>query len=193
MMSIQTPIGIFSSKRLLQVGTDCWNHFQAVRQENYEGHVGIMLQRIEDFLFFGKDETYLIKSIPKFLCICKEIGVKLLAEKSNLFYRQVKFCGRIISTQGVEYHPQHFNSMVKILRPSKAHESKQFLFVTNWMRNAIPAYAERIAPLKLLLEDTYKITVKGTKNAVINITITNSWGTEHDTAFDDIKKNSLLP
>ena len=55
------------------------------------------------------------------------------------------------------------------------------------MRNSIPEYAKRIEPLHDLLESCYKKAGKRTKRALRNLSLSNSWGTEHDTAFATIK------
>ena len=44
MMSIQTPLGVYSSNRLLQGGYDSGNHFQAVIAEKFQERVQKMLQ-----------------------------------------------------------------------------------------------------------------------------------------------------
>lgn len=51
MMSIQTPIGVYSSRRLGQGGSDSENHFQAVLGEKFEGRVKNLLQWLDYFLF----------------------------------------------------------------------------------------------------------------------------------------------
>ena len=56
MMSIQSPVGVYSSRRLLQGGTDAGNHFQAVLQDKFDGRVDKMLQWLDDFLFYASNE-----------------------------------------------------------------------------------------------------------------------------------------
>lgn len=102
MMQIQTPIGVYSSRRLLQGGSDSGNHFQAVLQQKFDERVDNMLQWIEDFLFYAKDETELLNTIESFLSVCSEIGIKVSAEKPNLFSRKFQVCGRVISAEGIQ-------------------------------------------------------------------------------------------
>ena len=66
MMTIQTPIGVYSSKRLLQGRTDSGNHFQAVLQEKFHGRVNNMLQWSDDILFYAKDEQALRDNMEEF-------------------------------------------------------------------------------------------------------------------------------
>jgi len=187
MMSIQTPIGVYSSKRLLQGGTDSGNHFQAVLQEKFDGRVKDFLQWIDDFLFYAKNEKELLDNLEAFFRVCLEVGIKIHAEKCNFFTKEATFCGRIITAQGVQYHPRNFDALVSMNKPTKADELQQLLCATNWMRNSIPAYATVIAPLHHLMESAYKKAGKRTKLAVRKISIDNEWGAEHDSAFNLIK------
>ena len=187
MMSIQTPIGVYSSRRLLQGGTDSGNHFQAVLQQKLNGRVEKYLQWIDDFLFYGKNEAELLDSLEAFFTVCNEVGIKVHAEKGSFFGKQATFCGRIINAQGVQYHPRHFESLLAMNKPTTAAELQQLLCATNWMRSSIPSYAETIAPLHILMEKAYSKAGKRTKHAVRKISLANEWGANHDAAFASIK------
>ena len=77
MMSIQTPAGIYTPRRVLQGGTDSANHFQAVRRDNLEGRVSRMLQWIDEFLLHAPNEVKLLEDIAEFLAVCEEFGFKV--------------------------------------------------------------------------------------------------------------------
>ena len=188
MMSIQTPLGVYSSKRLLQGGCDSGNHFQAVLAEKFEGRVDKMLQWIDDFLFYARNENELLLNLKCFFKVCQEIRLKIHAEKTSLFAREVQFCGRIISADGLQYQPRHYESVIGMRTPTMASELQQFVCATNWMRNSIPSYSQRIAPLHQLLETFYTRAGKRTKRALRNLSLSNSWGATHDSAFADIKQ-----
>ena len=188
MMSIQTPVGVFSSRRLLQGGTDAGSHFQAVLQETFDGRVEKLLQWIDDFLFYAASEKELLDNIDSFLQVCSEIGLKIHAEEITLFATTVQFCGHEISKNGIQYHPRNFESIISMRNPTLASELQQFICANNWMRNSIPAYTQRIAPLHDLLESCYKKAGKRTKQALRKLSIITSWGAIHDAAFADIKE-----
>lgn len=103
-MSIQTPIGVYSSRRLSQGGCDCGNHCRAVLSHKFDGRVKEMLQWLDGFLSYAKSEDELFTNIESFLTVCKEIRLEVNAEKSTLFANEVQFCGRISSQQSVQYH-----------------------------------------------------------------------------------------
>ena len=189
MMSIQTPIGVYSSRRLLQGGSDSGNHFQAVLGERFEGRVKNILQWLDDFLLYAKSEEDLLSEVESFLQVCEKINLKIHAEKSNFFSKRVQFCGRIITPEGIQYHPRHFDSLVSMKKPTMARELQQLLCATNWMRSSIPNYSKVIEPLHTLMENAYaKSGGKRTKRAIRNLSITNEWGATHDEAFTTIIK-----
>ena len=187
MMSIQTPAGVFTPDRLLQGGSDSGNHLQAELQHRFSS-IKKLLQWIDDFLLHAQTEVELIDILEEFFRICKAINLKMHAKKTTLFCKEVTFCGRIISADGIRHHPRHFESLVSMKRPKMAHELQQLLCATIWMRTSLPNYAAVIAPLHDLLEQVYAKTGKRTKTAIRKQTLDNLWGREHDEAFHNIKQ-----
>ena len=110
MMSIQTPIGVYAYRRLVQRGSDSGNNFQAVLGEKFQGRVKNLIQWLEDFLFYSRDEEGILNDIREFLQACEEINLKVHAEKLNFFSKRVQFCGLIITPEDIQYHPRHFDS-----------------------------------------------------------------------------------
>ena len=82
MIPIQTPIGIYLSRRLLQGGSDSGNHFQAVLSEKFQNPVKNMVRWLDDFLSYSKYEHGLMDNIEAYLHVCRDIGFKVHAEKS---------------------------------------------------------------------------------------------------------------
>ena len=186
--SIQTPIGVYTPTRILQGGTDSGNHYQAVTSEKFsQAGVHKILQWLDDFLIYSTDENELLEIIQKFFQVCSEFGFKVHAKKSKLFTKRVKFCGRILTAEGIQYDPRHFSALLDMKTPVFGSELQQLVCATNWMRNAIPDYARIIDPLHKLMEECYKRAGKRTKRAVRKLRIDGLWGAEHDSAFMCIK------
>lgn len=57
--------------------------------------------------------------------------------------------------------------------PTTAGELCQYLNAVAWMRNAIPHFAERVAPLYKLLEAAYTKSRKRTKRSIASITLSS--------------------
>ena len=69
-------------------------------QDKFDGRVDKMLQWLDDFLFYANSKKELLDNIESFLRVCKEIRLKVHAEKLTFFSKEVQFCGRIISSEG---------------------------------------------------------------------------------------------
>lgn len=109
------------------------------------------------------------------------------AEKTELFLREAKFCGRLITADGVRPDPRKLDSILNMHTPSTGAELQQLLTATNWMRTSIPSYAELTAPLHPRMDRVYTAVGNRTKRAVSKFSLASSWGTAHDHAFDKIK------
>lgn len=86
MLSIQTPLGVSSSKRLLQGGKDSGNHFQAVVSEKFEPHITKMNQWLDDFLLYASTKTELLDNIENFFIVCTDVGLKVHAKKIPILH-----------------------------------------------------------------------------------------------------------
>ena len=86
---------------------------------------------MDDFQFHAANEEELLHNIKSFLEVCQEIGLKIRAEKSTFFARKVQFCGRIISADGLQYHPRYYDSVISMRTTTMANELQQFVCATN--------------------------------------------------------------
>eukprot|EP00171_Calliarthron_tuberculosum_P003750 IDg3750t1 len=86
----------------------------------------------------------------------KQYGFKLHAEESCLFTRNVMFCVRVLTLDGVQCDPRHFNSLLEMNKPVFGDQLQQLICATKWMHNSIPACAQIIAPLHNYMESFYK-------------------------------------
>lgn len=188
-MSIQTPLGVFTPRRVLQGSTDAGSHFQASTAKVFECVSANMLQWLDDFLLHAKDEGTLIDILETYFARCREFGLKIHAEKTKLFLRETKFCGRIIDGEGIRFDPRSLDALLNMHRPEKAGDLLQFICATSWMRNSIPEYATTIAPLHEIMELCYRKAKKRTKRAVRKISLSGLWGRDHDCAFQQIKNS----
>lgn len=186
-MSIMTHVGIFSPTRTLQGGSDSGCYFHDVTRDKFAGRVHKLVQWIDDYLLHEEDEGKLLDALDEFLTICEEWGFRVHALKSHFFLTRAKFCGRILSDGKVTYDPRNLDALLKMRQPKRADELQQLLCAANWMRNAIPSFAELIAPLHTALDKVCEGMEKRTKRALAKLDISTNWGHEQDCAFDKLK------
>lgn len=63
MLTIQTPLGTYSSTRPMQGSTDADNHFQTVTQKLFLHKVPRLLQWLGDFLVHSNSEHQLLEEL----------------------------------------------------------------------------------------------------------------------------------
>lgn len=120
--SIQKLFGIYSPTGTLKGGTDSGNLLQSVTREKFEGKVQRMLQWLDDFLTHAEDEEELLSDIITFLEVWAEAVFKVNPKKSCFFIKKVKFCRRIISSEGVQFDPRSFEAVVAMKPPRMENE-----------------------------------------------------------------------
>jgi hypothetical protein len=134
-----------------------------------------------------RSEDQLLTLLGKYFRKCAEVGLKVHAEKCDLFAREVKFCGRIIDGEGTRFDPSRLETLKQMKRSTKAGDLLQFNCATNWMRYSIPNYSQTMSPLQESMETVYKAKGKRTRRAVANYDITDLWGGDAEAAFKTIQ------
>jgi RNase H-like domain found in reverse transcriptase/Reverse transcriptase (RNA-dependent DNA polymerase) len=186
-MSIQTPLGVHTPTRTLQGSTDAGNNFQASTSEVFRTMHDHLLQWIDDFVLHATTEQELLDLLEEYFRTCDKVGLKIHAQKSSLFAKEVKFCGRIIDGDGIRFDPSRLETLLNMQRPTKAGDLLQFNCATNWMRSSIPNYSHTMAPLQDLMEKVYKAKGKRTRRAVATYDITDLWGGDEEASFQTIQ------
>ncbi|OWZ01011.1 hypothetical protein PHMEG_00027680, partial [Phytophthora megakarya] len=139
---------------------------------------------IYDLLLYAEDlDTYLDK-LSELFSLFNEFGLKLNANKSSLYEKEVKWCVRILNGSGVRHDPSRIDSFRSMPYLTTAAELQQFVCAINWMRESIVDFARNVAPLQKRL-DVALATTKRTRRAAAGIGITLS--VEERQAFDTVK------
>ena len=112
--------------------------------------------------------------------------------KSKFFALAIKWCGRVLDGGGIQYDPANFNGLLNAHEPITVGELSQYVYCCSWMSNSIPRFAERIAPLRNLLELTYNRVGQRTKKAIRNLKLVElGWGREHSNAYKSIQEQLI--
>ncbi|OWY91859.1 hypothetical protein PHMEG_00039384 [Phytophthora megakarya] len=140
---------------------------------------------IDDLLLYAEGiETYLEK-LNELFSLMDHFGLKLFAKKSQLYQKEVKWCGRQIDDNDVRHDPDRINTLRSMPYPTTAGELQQFLCAINWMCESIVDFARQVALLQHRL-DAALASTKRTKRAAagINLELT----TEECAAYDQVKE-----
>ena len=190
--SFQTAEEVLTPTRVLHGQTNAVFYFQFVVGDKIRDHIDRILQWLDDLLGHASTVKELLELLRQFFAICKEFGMKLHAKKCQFFKKEVVWCGRLISGDGIKYDPRNLSGLISMQPPTNGAELQQFVCASNWMRQCIPEFTRIIAPLHELLELVYKTANSRTKRRAARISLSSTnWGDMEQQSFDDVK-NALL-
>ncbi len=73
-----------------------------------------------------------------------------------------------------------------------AAELCEYVHCAAWMANSIPRFAERVAPLRDLLEEAYKLSGKRTKKSIPKFRLADlGWTDEHSKAYRGLQEQQI--
>jgi len=181
--SILTDAGIWTPNRLIQGSRNAAGPFQAIVAEVLGEDLlnkGCILY-IDDILVMGATEEMFVRNWLLVLTRLHSVGLKVSALKTRFYTKQAKYCGRIFTAEGASFDPALITSVTSMSPPTKASELRKYLATTNWLRPAVPKYAELVEPLQgylteLLREDSSK----STKHCKANIDPSEWYSKYHD-------------
>ena len=131
----------------------------------------ICLIYLDDVIVYGKTFDEMLKNLEKVFEKLLEAGLKLKARKCNLFARQVKYLGHIISERGIETDPEKVEAVKCWPQPMSKTHVRSFLGLCSYYRKFIANFASIAEPL-------HKLTEKS---------VSFKWTERCQTAFDLLK------
>ena len=188
--SFGTDEGIWTPTRVLQGSKNSSAYFQGATSKIFSPIRTSLLQWLDDWLIHAKTETKLLHVLSKFFSLCEDHNIKLNANKCSLFTKEVTWCGRKISADGIEFDPRRLSGLKEMNTPTNGAELQQFITSINWMRQAIPNYNHITAPLYDILEEVYQHSGKRTKRAAKKVKLKDtSWNQKHEECFRQVQQS----
>jgi hypothetical protein len=103
----------------------------------------------------------------------REARLRLNTEKCQLFRKEVRYLGHIVSPSGVTTDPERLEAVKSWPRPRDKHQLRSFLGLCTYYRRFIFGFADIAKPLTKLTEE---------KRAF-------EWSKETENAFQALKEN----
>lgn len=184
LLSFMTPTTVIQPKRCTQGAKNAGPNFQSKVEPLFAGIREFLKAWLDDFMLHNETEEGLLDALDKFFMVCLNRKLKISARKTHLFLLVVRWCGRIIDGNGVQFDPRNLSGLQEIHLPRTAGELCEYVHCLQWMSNGIPDFANRVAPLKQVLEEAYAISGSRTKKSIKSIQLTSlSWSVGHDELF----------
>jgi RNase H-like domain found in reverse transcriptase/Reverse transcriptase (RNA-dependent DNA polymerase) len=183
--SFITPNGVYSPTRVLHGTTNAVTHLQAVLQEAFVSLEDNLFAWLDDLLLHAESIRHLLVHLRALFSLCRRFNLKLHPGKCVLFASVIRWCGRLISSEGSKFDPRRIQGLLDMTPPSTGADLQQFKCALNWMRTAIPSFSALVSPLHQILEDVYaRADGKRTKTSVGRILLSEvGWNAEHTEAF----------
>ncbi|CEP02410.1 hypothetical protein PBRA_008994 [Plasmodiophora brassicae] len=187
--SFMTHEGNFTPKRIMQGICDAVFAFQSGMQEVLGELLYLcVLLWIDDVLGYVSDFKEYFTVLKRILKKFASFGVKCNPNRCHLFLKKVKWCGRITSSEGVSYDPDMICALKTMSIPQTAADLQQFICGLNWMRSAIPRFAERVHPLQQLLLEASRSIGSLKKRQLRRVRLDHiGWGDAHARSFETLK------
>jgi Reverse transcriptase (RNA-dependent DNA polymerase) len=146
--SFITPDGVYTPIRVLHGTNNTTQHLQSVLVPMMEDIKSSIKAWFDDCLLHTKTEDDLLATLNFIFKKFQEHGLKLHASKCVLFASTVRYCGRLITKDGVRFDPKNMEALQTMQEPQNGADFVQYVAAVNWMRGVIPNYSKRVAPLQ---------------------------------------------
>lgn len=109
---------------------------------------------LDDVLCFSKTFSDHVRDLRRVLCRLREHGVKLRPNKCELFKRQVRYIGRLVSSEGVQVDPKDLEAVLQLKErePKTVGEVRALLGFLGYYRSFVQDFSRIARPLFKLLE-----------------------------------------
>lgn len=187
-LSFMTPSGLWKPLQTTQRAKKSAPNFQSKVEPCFAELRRSLMAWLDDFLLHSKTEKSLLALLEQFFAICRKRRLKLSARKCEFFRKEVRWCGRIISAEGMQFDLARLSGLQDASLPETAGELCQYVHCLQWMSLAIPDYTARVAPLRAVIEEAYSVSGKRSRRSVKNIPLSSlSWGPTCIPAFHDLQ------
>jgi hypothetical protein len=94
---------------------------------------------LDDNMIHVTDEGKLLEVLEYFFNTCLQHGLFLHAAKCDLYGTELRYCGRIITAEGVWYDPRTMSTLQQMGTPQNGGDLVQYVAALNWMRSQLTA------------------------------------------------------
>lgn len=148
----------------------------------------LLIKWLDDMFVSLPNEDDLMEDILALFNYCTTRNIKFHPFNVLLFAKEARWCGRIISHDGMKLDPCRVQGLLGMKPPTTGSEMHQFICALQWVKNGIPTFSALVALLHEFMERVYEQAGKQTKRAVANLQTNNlGWGDTEQKKFEDCK------
>lgn len=114
---------------------------------------------LDDIIILGTSFENHLGNIRKVLERFKQYNLKLKPKKCHFFQTELKFLGRLVSTEGISVNPDNIKTVLNWPTPKTKKDLESFIGFANYHRQHIKNFSEMAEPLHQLTKKTGRIPV----------------------------------
>ena len=189
LFAFMTPDGVVMPTRTPQGACNSAANFQEKIEQCFADLRDNFRAWLDDYFIFAMNEEELLRILRRFFEICRDRNLIVSLPKSSFFLEEVTWCGRLIDASGVRFNPKNLSGLQHCDSPQSAAELSEYVHSVTWVSSSIPRFAERIAPLRELLERAYeKAGGSRKKRSIAKFSVAGlGWNELHEQAFKDLQ------
>ncbi|MCG7882987.1 MAG: DDE-type integrase/transposase/recombinase, partial [Candidatus Thiodiazotropha endolucinida] len=168
--TFQTPFGRYRFLRLPYGLRMAQDEFISKMEQCLEGLPGVKTI-VDDIVVFGKDKATHDANIDRLMTRCREKGIKLNPDKTEVGRTEIPFFGHCLSAEGLKMDPQKVKALREMPAPTSRQELETVLGMITYLQKFAPNMAEMTSPLRQLLSGDVEFV----------------WEKSQQDAFDKIK------
>ena len=156
----------------------------------------IVIPYLDDLIIFSKTFDEHVQHVTAVLRRLREHGIKLKGPKCELFMKEVKFLGRVVSADGYKMDESNVNAVTNLLNraPRTVGDVRKMLGLLSYYRRSIPSFAQNAKPLYDLLVAPTESNVKmKTSNGQLHSNAEIKWTEECQNALECIVDLLIKP
>ena len=146
-----------------------------------ELHLNWCIIYLDDIIVFSRMPEEYVHRLRAVFNKLKAASLKLKPSKSDLFKKEIKYLGHMVSQEGVSTDPDKIKSVTEWPQPTTVTEVRSFLGFVSYYRRFIPNFSKVAKPLNTLLQNLEGIPSQKKKFKV-------RWGPEQQEAFETLQR-----
>ena len=150
-----TPIGKYRLNRMPMGACNASNHMQSVMMDLLRELDNVIVFQ-DDILIGGQSDAELVEQLDAVLNKLDSVNMRLQLGKVNLWSKEAVFVGHLFTSRGVTADPKKIAALLDAQRPVIVKELRTLIYSSNFSRNYLVKFGERVVPLQRYLTETLK-------------------------------------